>query len=136
MTANYTAAFRYLESKEQTALFRRMSLKKYRAGTVRDYCYAVPNAGTAGGRRAMLAGVRRKAEGVTAGVSDIECLVAVAPHTGWHCEMKQRGGVPSDVSAAQRNFIALATSCGRKCDIGYGEQDAWEKLCAYLKIKP
>jgi hypothetical protein len=82
----------------------------------------------------MLAGVRQKAEGLTAGVPDIECMVAIPPYTGFHLEMKRKDGVPSDVSAAQKEMMERLTSCGRKCETGYGADDAWKKLCAYLEI--
>lgn len=84
----------------------------------------------------MLAGVRRKAEGVTAGVPDIECMVAVAPYTGLHLEMKRKDGKPSDVSDSQAKIMARLTKCGRKCVVCFGEEHAWKELCNYLGVKP
>ena len=126
---------KYDESSEQIAFFRRSSYRKYGAETVRDVIYAVPNGGTRGGRRAMLAGVRRKAEGVTAGVPDIESFVATPPYTGWHCEMKRKDGKPSDVTAAQAKMMARLTKAGRKCVVCFGEEHAWKELTSYLGIK-
>lgn len=84
----------------------------------------------------MLAGVRRKAEGLTAGVPDIECMVAMAPFTGLHIEMKRADGKPSDVSAAQKEVMARLTACGRKCTVAFGADEAWKQLTTYLGIKP
>jgi hypothetical protein len=84
----------------------------------------------------MLAGMRRKAEGVTPGVPDIECMVSVAPHTGLHIEMKRKDGKPSDVSEAQTKMMFRLESCGRKCVVAYGAEQAWTELCKYLGLKP
>jgi hypothetical protein len=124
------------ESAEQIALFRLAAYRKYKDGTVRDYIYAVPNAGTRGGKRAMLAGVRRKAEGVTAGVPDVECMVSSGDYSGLHIELKRADGKPGDVSASQKTMMARLTKCDRKCVVAYGCDDAWKELCNYLGIKP
>lgn len=124
----------YAESLEQQALFRRMAYTRYLAGTLRDYCFAVPNAGTTGGRRALIAGVRRKAEGVTAGVPDVECMVAIPPYTGMHIEMKQSKGKPSDVTSEQRTLMARLKICGRHCVVAFGADKAWQELTSYLQI--
>ncbi len=126
---------RYLEHQEQVTFFRLAAARRHNGGTLRDFLYAVPNAGTAGGRRAMLAGVRRKAEGVTAGVPDVECMLAMPPYTGWHCEMKRKNGKDSDVTEEQLKMIKRLRQCGRKCIIAFGADAAWEGLCEYLQIK-
>jgi hypothetical protein len=125
---------RYDESIEQQGFFSRLAKTPFRGSVLRDYCYAIPNAGTSGGRRALLAGVRRKAEGVTAGVPDIECMVAVPPFTGLHIEMKRVDGVPSDVTQQQKDVMARLTACGRKCVVAFGAGQAWEELCRYLDL--
>lgn len=130
---------RFLEHDEQVEVFRRASARRYLTGTVRDYIYAIPNAGTTGGRRAMLAGVRRKAEGVTPGVPDIECMVRATPYTGLHIEMKKKredGGRPGDVTEEQEKMMARLTACGRSCKVAFGADEAWVHLCTYLAIKP
>jgi hypothetical protein len=83
-----------------------------------------------------MAGARRKAEGVTAGVPDIECMVPMAPYTGLHIELKRADGKPSDVSTEQRKMISRLNDCGRKAEVAYGCDDAWKILCGYLGIKP
>jgi len=123
---------KYAESIEQQGFFARAAKRPYGYEMLSDYCYAVPNGGTSGGRRAMLAGVRRKAEGVTAGVPDIECMIAVSPYTGLHIEMKKENGVPSDVTLAQQLMMARLTGCGRKCVVAFGAAQAWTELCKYL----
>ena len=131
-SARYKVPQRYAESEEQKAFFRRLTLHKYRGESLRRFCFSIPNGGTAGTRQAMLAAVRRKAEGLTAGVSDIECMIAVPPHTGLFIEMKRTDGTPSDVSEAQRDFMDLAASCGRKCVVAFGAEQAWQYLMEYL----
>ena len=126
---------KYYEHSEQVAFINLASKRRYLGGYVRDYLYAIPNAGTTGGRRAQIAGARRRAEGVTAGVPDIECFVARPPYTGLYIEFKREDGVPSDVSKAQREMMARLESCGRKCVVAFGVLDAWQKLCEYLGIK-
>ena len=127
---------RYDESHEQQDLFRRAAFRRFLDGTVRDYIYAVPNAGTTGGRRAAIAGVRRKAEGLTPGIPDVECMVSVGNYSGLHIEMKRKDGVPSDVSAEQKKVMARLTKCGRLCVVAYGADEAWNALMNYLKQVP
>jgi hypothetical protein len=78
--------------------------------------------------------VRRKAEGVTAGVPDIECFIAIPPFHGLHIEMKRKDGTMNDVTEAQKKFMQRLTSCGRKCVVAFGADDAWDKLCTYLGV--
>lgn len=133
-TRKKSPSTRYVESLEQQALFGKLSQIPYRDGTLKDYCYAIPNAGISGGRRAMLAGARRKAEGVTAGVSDVECMIAAPPYHGLYIEMKRPDGVPSDVSKAQREFMDRARACGRKCEVAFGWEHAWKILIEYVGL--
>lgn len=126
---------RYLEHEEQVALFRYAAYRKYDGGTVRDVIYAVPNAGTTGGRRAAISGVRRKAEGVTSGIPDVECMVSRPPFTGLHIEMKRKDGKPSDVTAEQKKMMARLVKYGRQCVVCFGWEHAWKELTTYLGIK-
>lgn len=133
---------RFKEHDEQVALFRLASYRKYKSGTVRDYMFSIPNGGTVGGKRAMLAAVRRKAEGLTAGVPDVlvfDMEANCAPgdhHSGLFIEMKRADGVPSDVSAAQKDMMERLTKCGYECFVAFGCDKAWAKICDYLGIKP
>ena len=125
---------RYVEHTEQVALFNLAAKRGYSDGVVADYIFAVPTAGTIGGRRGRIAGARRKAEGVKAGIPDVECFVASRGFTGLHIEMKRHDGVPSDVTPDQKKMMARLEKEGRKCVVAFGVVDAWQNLCDYLKI--
>ena len=126
----------YAESKEQQELFRLASRHTHRDGVLADYMFAIPNGGTRGGRAAMLAGVRRKAEGVKSGVSDVFLFDPVGEYHGLFIEMKKSptdGGKLSDVSGAQHEFIGLARSRGYACVVALGCVAAWSKILVYLR---
>jgi hypothetical protein len=64
-------------------------------------------------------------------------MVAVAPYTGLHIEMKKSkkdGGRPSDVKPAQAEMMARLTKCGRKCTVAFGADEAWAHLLEYLHL--
>lgn len=126
---------KFAESTEQQGFFARLGTVPYGRASLRDLCFAIPNGGTSGGRRALRAGVRRKAEGVTAGVPDVFCMVAVAPYHGCFIEMKRLDGVPSDVSQQQKDMIKRLTDCGYRCYVAFGAGDAFDKLWGYLNGK-
>lgn len=84
----------------------------------------------------MLQMLQLKREGLTKGVPDIECMVAVPPYTGLHIELKKPDGVPSDVTTEQKSMMARLTKCGRKCVVAYGADEAWNALMSYLKMAP
>lgn len=126
---------KYAESEEQIAFFKLLCGVPYRGLTLREFFYAVPNAGTRGGRRAMLQAMRRVQEGLSKGVPDVECPVAVAPFTGLHIEFKRKDGKPSDTSKEQREWIARLRELGRKVEVAYGCEDAWRIAAEYLGIR-
>jgi hypothetical protein len=85
----------------------------------------------------MLAGVRRKAEGVTAGMPDIFIMVPVAPWHGAFIEMKKSrkdGGKPSDVTEAQKDMMTRLTNQGYRCTVAFGADEAWAQLLEYLHL--
>lgn len=125
---------KHTESEAQVDVFKRASYRRYRDGTVRDYIYAVVNTLPRSGKRAMLQMLQLKMEGLTKGVPDIECMVAIAPYTGLHIELKKPDGVPSDVTVEQKEMMARMISCGRKCVVAYGADEAWNALMSYLKL--
>lgn len=104
------------------------------AGTLRDYIYSVPNALPYGGKQAMLQMLQLKREGLTPGVPDVECMVAIPPYTGMHIEMKRKNGKPSDVTDEQSKLMARLKKCGRHCVVAFGEEHAWQELTSYLQI--
>jgi len=88
---------------------------------------AVPN----GGRRDAREGRMLKVSGVVAGVPDL--LIFTRPPNqpdkcGVALEMKRSGGKPSDVTKAQREWIAQLEALGWICIIGYGAQNALDAL--------
>ncbi len=82
----------------------------------------------------MLAGARRQAEGVKAGVPDVECVLPAKGFTGLHIEFKRADGVPSDVSAKQREWLERLRKCGRKAEVAFGAEQAWQIITSYLGI--
>ena len=88
--------------------------------------FAVPN----GGKRAKRTAITLKAEGVSPGVPDL-LIVDPAPRGGYvgvALEMKRADGVPSDVSADQREWLAKFAARGWFACVGYGADDALLKL--------
>lgn len=126
---------KHIEHDHQTEFFRRCSYVKYGTGTLKDYCFAVPNALPYGGKRAMLQMLRLRAEGLTKGVPDIECFIPIPPYHGLHIEMKKPDGTPSDVTAEQRVVMRRLADCGRKCVVAFGWEQAWKELTTYLGLK-
>jgi len=133
-TRKKSPSTRYVESIEQQAFFGKLRTVPYAGETLREYCWAVPNAGTTGGRRGVLAGARRKAEGVTSGVPDIECAIAARGFHGLHIELKRPDGVPSDVSAKQQEMMDRLRRAGRKCEVAFGWEHAWKILIEYVGL--
>lgn len=129
---------RHIEHEEQVALFRHAAYRKFGDGTVRDYLYSIPNELPFHGKTAMLAMLRLKAAGLTPGIPDVVCfaLSPVNPQfRGLYIEMKKPLGVPSDVKPKQKDVMKKLTSCGYKCVVAFGEQQAWTEICHYLGIK-
>lgn len=122
------------ESVEQVEFIKKCSYHRYGDGVVRDYIFSVPNALPYGGKRAMLQMMQLKREGLTKGVPDLEVFIPIKPYTGLHIEMKRRNGVPSDVTVEQKEMMARMSSCGRKCVVAYGADEAWNALMGYLKL--
>ena len=84
----------------------------------------------------MLQMLQLKREGLTKGIPDIECAIAVKPYTGLHIELKKPDGKPSDVSKEQHEKMAMLTKNGRRCVVAYGADEAWDALMNYLKGVP
>jgi len=87
--------------------------------------FAVPN----GGRRNRGEAIRMKASGVKSGVPDL----VIVEHTtdapkGTVLEMKREGGVPGDVTANQRAWLASFEQLGWRTVVGFGAEDALGKL--------
>lgn len=90
--------------------------------------FAVPN----GGKRAMKEAIRFKAEGVTPGIPDLVFAEPRGRYHGLYVEMKRRkGGYLSD---DQRDRIRQLRRRGYKVLIGYGVDEVWDEVEAYLAL--
>lgn len=113
------------EHDEQVALINwfRMQHK-----SIKYALFAIPN----GGLRNIRVAIKLKQEGVLAGVSDLFLMVSRGTYHGCFIEMKTEKGKLSD---KQKVFLSSAENYGYYTIIGYGFQDAKNKLQEYLNIK-
>lgn len=116
------------EHHEQVAFFERIRAlalvdKRYAAASRRTF--AIPNGG---GRSKGEAG-RLKAEGVTAGVLDIFCSIAVGGHHGLYIEMKSMTG---SASREQREFVSDSIQHGYAAVVCRGADLAFAAWKAYV----
>jgi len=92
--------------------------------------YAVPN----GGKRDPRTAARLKAEGVKAGIPDVNCDVA---RGGWHglrLELKRTKGGRVEPEQVERHE-ALRVQ-GYRVEVCRGGDAAWDVLCEYLGHDP
>lgn len=89
--------------------------------------FAVGNGGYRRAREAQI----MKAEGVTAGVSDLILLVA---RDGWNslCIEMKRESSNSRLTPAQKEWQALATEAGNKCIVCRSVEEFQEEVEKYL----
>ena len=113
------------EHKEQVALFELAALHESKHPEL-ELMHAVPN----GGHRHIAVARKLQAEGVKAGVPDIELPVAREQHTGLHIEMKIK---PNKPTPQQLWWTGRLTEQGRLCIVCYSAQEAWEAIKNYLK---
>lgn len=95
------------------------------------WMYAIPN----GGGRTSSQASRLKAEGVKSGVSDICWPLRTKHWPGLYLELKREDGVPSDVSDAQKTFLAFVKAQGYWCAVEYGWRDAVSQIQSYFGDK-
>ncbi len=112
------------EHGQQMAVFQWAAFNRAKYPVLR-WLYAIPN----GGGRSASQGAMLKAEGVKSGVSDICLPVARGGYHGLYIEMKKEHGIPSDVSAAQKEFIEFVLEQGYHAEVAFG----WEKAVAILE---
>jgi hypothetical protein len=99
---------------------QRTLVKWFRRQYPDAYIFAIPN----GDGRSKSAGARLKAEGVSSGVPDL-----YVPAWNLWIEMKrQKGGRLSD---NQKNWIAYLEGVGHTVIVGYGFDDAREKIIGH-----
>jgi hypothetical protein len=112
------------EHGEQMAVFQWVAFNRERFPELK-WLYAIPN----GGGRSARQGAMLKAEGVKPGVSDLCLPVARHGYHGLYIEMKKKKGVPSDVSASQKEFIAFVQEQGYFAKPAFG----WEQAVPILE---
>ena len=94
----------------------------------RAYLFAIPN----GGSRHKLEAKKLKAEGVRAGVPDLQLVV---PRNGLHglfVEMKRRNGVPSDIKQEQKDWHYKLRQKGYAVTVAFGYEMAKQAITDYL----
>lgn len=111
-----------LESWEQEQVIKYCEIKKLPA-------FAIPN-GTYIKTPASRAKAKR--EGLKAGVPDLFLPVAASGFHGLFIEMKRANGAKSDVSKAQREWIALLNRNGYYAAVAFGHADAIEGIEKYI----
>jgi len=88
--------------------------------------FAIPN----GGARHIGTAIKLKAEGVTAGVSDLFLMIPSHGKHGLFLEMKQKDG---KLQQNQKEFLLLAESMGYGAEVAFGFEDGVEKIKKYLQ---
>lgn len=115
-----------LERDEQRLYFRWLQYVTINGEPLRAHVYAIPN----GGHRDPRTAAMLQAEGVTAGVLDINVDVASAGFHGLRIEMKRRGNKPTE---AQLEHIGLRRHMGYQALVCYGYDEARSVTVEYLK---
>jgi hypothetical protein len=88
--------------------------------------FAIPN----GGARHIGTAIKLKAEGVTAGVSDLFLMIPNNGKHGLFLEMKQKDG---KLQQNQIDFLNLAESMGYGAEVAYGFEEGQKIIQKYLQ---
>jgi hypothetical protein len=80
----------------------------------------------------VIVGMRARASGRKAGVSDISFPCKRKGFSGLYIEMKNLKGKPSK---EQLEFGAFVTEQGFKFSVAYGWEEAWDTLESYLNLE-
>ena len=91
-----------------------------------ELLHAVPN----GGLRNKKVAKDLKAEGVKAGVPDLDLPVARGGYHGLRIEMKYGKNKPTD---SQEEWMRALTKQGHKCLVCYSAESAWREIITYLE---
>jgi len=119
---------RALEHQEQTALFQYAAIQA-RNDPRWDLLNASQNGLSASSiHQARLA----KACGMKKGFPDVSLPVPAGGYHGLFIEMKRKGGVPSDVSPEQREWLARLSEQGYWTTVAFGWADAVAQIQQYL----
>lgn len=121
-----------LETKEQQWVIQWANHQFFNHGQgpelIGAYLFAIPN----GGSRHKAEAKRLKAEGVRAGVPDLQLVV---PRNGLHglfVEMKRRDGVPSDIKQEQKDWHYKLRQKGYAVTVAFGFDMARQAITDYL----
>lgn len=117
---------RDLEHQEQVALMQIVALHENKMPELKNL-FAIPN----GGGRTQREGGRLKAEGVRAGVPDLQLAFPSGEFHGLFVEMKIKPNTPSK---AQKDWILRLKSAGYRCEVCYSADAAWRTIKNYLKV--
>lgn len=94
-----------------------------------EYLYHVPNGGSRNAKEAA----NLKAQGVRAGVPDLELPAARGAYTGLHIEMKHG---KNRVSKEQDRFLMALKEMGRCAVVCYEAEPAMKVIKEYMQLKP
>ena len=116
------------EHREQANLIQWAALNRVKYPEL-DLLFAIPN----GGHRHPVVAAKMKAEGVKAGVPDLQLPVPRGVYIGLFIEMKRKvGGVVSKKQAEWREALSAVGHCVRVC---HGWEDAVKTITQYLELK-
>ena len=118
-----------LESFHQEQLFRMAELHKGKYPELR-YLFAVPN----GGYRHKATAAAMQRQGVKKGVPDLILPICRGGYAGWWGELKRFGGVPSDLSTDQQQWLGFLSGQGYYATWHKGWEAAWASLEWYLSL--
>lgn len=119
---------RSLEASEQAAVFQYAAIKA-RTDPRWGMLFAIPNGMAASSIREA---VNAKRAGLKRGVPDIFLAVPVDNHAGLFIELKRSGGIPSDVSPEQRDWLQRLQDQGYQTVVAYGWKEAAAEISSYL----
>lgn len=120
-----------LEAVHQETLIRTATLHEKQYPALK-HLFAVPN----GGFRHKATAAAMQRGGVRRGVPDLVLPIARGGYTSWWCELKRFGGVPSDLSDEQKEWLAFLKSEGACAEWHAGWEAAWTSLLWYLNLPP
>lgn len=119
---------RALEHQEQAALFQYAAIQARN-----DPRWSLLNASQNGLPASSIHQARQaKACGMKKGFPDVALPVPAGGYHGLFIEMKRKGGVPSDVSPEQREWLARLNEQGNLAVVAFGWAQAVEQIQQYL----
>lgn len=129
---------RHIEDEHQKTVISWAKLKRVVVDTIpnarlKTFLIAIPN----GGKRGKLEAARLKAQGVTAGVSDLLLALPRGHYSGLWIELKRpivKGKKKPEPTEAQLAWQDTMRAVGYAAQICYGSLEAIEVIENYLKL--